>query len=1018
MIKPLLPGNEFNAGKDAALAPPGALLLAGDPVVADDGTANAPIVALVGTSNGPVAQNDRLSADEDVPIVYTAAQLLGNDSSGNGNPLSIAGVTSGAGGTAVLNADGTVSFTGNLDFNGPASFAYTVSNGSAISNAATVTVDVSAVNDAPVAVTNGFMTARPLSHGSLQISREELLARFTDVDSDLTVTDLRAIAGSTVENPDGSWTYTPGNPTSPFASFTIFVSDGEFTTSGIGVLPITANERPPVAVDDNLGAIEDQPITFTAQQLLANDLDDANEVLTIGSVSSGAGGTAVLNADGTVTFTLNLDFNGTAVFSYKADDGFELSNPATVTVDVSPVNDTPVSSGPAQLGPFQLRDGAFQITQQDLLANFTDVDSPVLTARSLDALEGSVTDNGDGTWTFRPEGDILRQVPLNFRVSDGTATVSGSGFVNLLFDEPVPRTRDDRFEGAEDTVRTFTAEQLFANDLNVADGTARIESVRSSSGGIALLNSDGTVTFTPNANFNGVARFTYYVAANDQLSNPAQVFINLAAVNDQPVAAFDQLTATEDLAVTYTAAQLLGNDRDIENTALTIASVQSGAGGSAVLNANGTVTFTPTANFNGTAGFSYLASDGAATSNRADVSVAVAPVNDAPTLGTPLPDRSYARLTPILFTVPAATFSDPEGDAITYSATLADGSALPNWLQFVPSYRTFAGLPGPDQLGALEVRVSARDANGAASSDTFVLNVTTAPGDIVGTAGNETLSGNNNINVLYGLAGNDSLNGNGDNDLLVGGAGNDRLDGGKDIDAMYGGTGDDTFVVDGGLDLVIERANEGRDAVQASASHTLADNVEELLLTGTSNIDGTGNALDNLINGNGGRNALAGGAGNDLLRGGGEADTLRGGAGIDILVGGLGKDLLYGNAGTAGDAAADTFVFNTALNASNNVDTIYGFEASAIDKIALDPRIFAALAGGPSAGLDATEFRASNGGNAADANDFILYDTATGNLYYDANGSGSGGRVQFASLSGAIGTLDFADFTTTVPLGA
>ena len=99
--------------------------------------------------------------------------------------------------------------------------------------------------------------------------------------------------------------------------------------------------------------------------------------------------------------------------------------------------------------------------------------------------------------------------------------------------------------------------------------------------------------------------------------------VNVAAVNDAPVANNDTLAATEDTPVTYTAAQLLGNDTDVDGDTLSIASVTSGTGGTAVLNANGTVTFTPDANFNGAASFSYTATDGRRTSNTATVTVNV-----------------------------------------------------------------------------------------------------------------------------------------------------------------------------------------------------------------------------------------------------------------------------------------------------------------------------------------------------------------------------------------------------------
>lgn len=105
-------------------------------------------------------------------------------------------------------------------------------------------------------------------------------------------------------------------------------------------------------------------------------------------------------------------------------------------------------------------------------------------------------------------------------------------------------------------------------------------------------------------------------------------------------------------------------------------------------------------------------------------------------------------------------------------------------------------------------------------------------------------------------------------------------------------------------------------------------------------------------------------------------------------------------------------------DATTNVDTNIGFEATARDMIVLDPTFFAAIFNNGTTGLDSSEFRASAGGNAAVANDFILYDTASGNLFYDADGIGAGAKMLFATLSGVIGIVDYTDFTTTPPPGA
>lgn len=153
-----------------------------------------------------------------------------------------------------------------------------------------------------------------------------------------------------------------------------------------------------------------------------------------------------------------------------------------------------------------------------------------------------------------------------------------------------------------------------------------------------------------------------------------------------------------------------------------------------------------------------------------------------------------------------------------------------------------------------------------------------------GNALDNILTGNTGANVLSGLDGNDTLYGGGGNDTLSGGAGNDLLDGGSGADSMAGGLGDDAYVVDSVSDVISEASGEGVDSVTSSVSVTLAANVENLTLSGTSGLSGTGNALDNILVGNSGANNLSGLDGNDTLAGGGGNDTLTGGLGADHFV--------------------------------------------------------------------------------------------------------------------------------------
>ena len=139
----------------------------------------------------------------------------------------------------------------------------------------------------------------------------------------------------------------------------------------------------------------------------------------------------------------------------------------------------------------------------------------------------------------------------------------------------------------------------------------------------------------------------------------------------------------------------------------------------------------------------------------------------------------------------------------------------------------------------------------------------------------------NEEDVIIGDKGRDTISGLG---------GNDTLNGGANADTMIGGTGNDTYVVDNRDDVVTENSGEGIDTVQSSVTYTLGLNMENLTLTGTSRIDGTGNAANNVITGNGANNVLAGLGGADVINGGGGNDTIKGGSDADTLTGGPGND--------------------------------------------------------------------------------------------------------------------------------
>ncbi|WP_294196957.1 S8 family serine peptidase [uncultured Sphingomonas sp.] len=187
---------------------------------------------------------------------------------------------------------------------------------------------------------------------------------------------------------------------------------------------------------------------------------------------------------------------------------------------------------------------------------------------------------------------------------------------------------------------------------------------------------------------------------------------------------------------------------------------------------------------------------------------------------------------------------------------------------------------------------------------------------LYGTGGNDTLSGLDGNDVLRGYAGNDRLFGGAGRDTLYGHEGNDWLDGGAGADVLDGGSGNDVYIVDDAGDQVIEFFQNGAggiDSVYAAIDYTLGNHVENLFLTGTANLNGTGNALANTVRGNAGANTLLGGAGNDVLIGLGGNDTLFGGSGADTFVfgAGSGKDTI-GDFGVGDTIDLSTLQLDTA----------------------------------------------------------------------------------------------------------
>ncbi|KAI5912865.1 choice-of-anchor L domain-containing protein [Thauera sp. 2A1] len=366
-----------------------------------------------------------------------------------------------------------------------------------------------------------------------------------------------------------------------------------------------------------------------------------------------------------------------------------------------------------------------------------------------------------------------------------------------------------------------------------------------------------------------------------------------------------------------------------------------------------------------------------------------------------------------------------DGQTLTASNTLADadgmGAVAYQWRAAGVDIQGATGsaltLTAAEVGKAITVFASYTDAFGTFESETSAATAAVVARDLnlQGTSGADTLTGDSGNDTLSGLAGQDSLYGLAGNDILDGGAGRDLLDGGEGSDLYLvhqskehgraefrdtGMTGVDEvrFSATKASTLKIYAADTGIErVVLGTGTGAVADT------TGTTalNVDASAAANGLVIIGNAGANTLTGGQHGDRLEGGAGADKLLGGAGADVLAGGTGKDLLTGGGG------ADLFVFDTAPNASTNVDTLTDF-THLTDKLGFSMAVFDGL--GTTGTAD--EFWAAAGANTAhDATDRLIYNTSTGALYYDADGTGDIAAIQVALVGTgkAHPTVDWTD---------
>lgn len=590
-------------------------------------TSNAATVTItiVANNQAPTAAADSYTATEDTALsVGAGTGVLANDTDPNGDTLTASVVTNPSHGTLSLAANGSFIYTPNANYSGTDSFTYRASDGSLTSGTATVTITVSPVNDAPVAVADSYNATR---NTTLTVAAASgVLANDSDADADtLTATVVTQVSHGTLSlNSDGAFTYAPNTDYSGSDSFTYRASDGSLTSNTVTVtINVAAANAAPVGVADSYTANEDATLTITASYgVLSNDTDADGNTLSAVLVDTAAHGALSLNSDGSFVYTPNANYNGIDTFTYRASDGTATSSIVTVTITVVEVPDAPVATADT----YRTAPGGVLTVDaaSGVLANDADADGDTLTATVLqDVAHGTLSFQANGAFTYTPASGFRGTDSFTYEASDGSLQSSETTVtieVNTL-----PVAQDDSYSMDEDEVLIVpVATGLLTNDSD-ADGDAIAAVLISGpSHGNITLNADGSFTYTPAADYFGVDTFRY--AANDGLANSAEavVTINIAGVNDAPVALDDTYQVAVNGTLTVSAAEgVLTNDYDRDGDTLTALVTNSPSHGNVTLYADGSFTYQPNAGYHGLDTFTYTASDGPELSPNTTVTIQV-----------------------------------------------------------------------------------------------------------------------------------------------------------------------------------------------------------------------------------------------------------------------------------------------------------------------------------------------------------------------------------------------------------
>jgi len=916
------------------------------------------VVTITGSDLGPTAVDDTVAGTEDTTAVIPIATLTANDARFD----TFDSVNDPTNGTVSIQG-ANVEFVPTPNFSGAATFDYQITGGGTPVSA-TVTVNVAAVNDPPVATDDTAQVTAGLTVNA------DVLGNDSDIDGGalvITAVDAGVINGSSI-------TYdAAANSVGDVVVINYTVSDGNSgTDTGVLTIDVVANQAP-VTSPDGLAAIPEDSTTggtILETTLISNDVDpefagNANEcpACVIVTINDPPNGTITDNGNGSWTYIPDADFSGNDVFTYVIDDGNGNTSTGTITAMVVGANDAPIA---VDDNPMTSR--GVDIIGFDVLANDIDVDGDTLSLASFDATnvdDGTLTSNGDGTFDYSPtDPNFFGTDSFTYVVTDGFAGDIGTVTIEVLDRNDPPVANPDSLAVTENTPNN--PGNVLTNDTDDNNNITLVSFGASTHGTLTPSgNGDGAFSYTPNANVSGVTdTITYTINDGFNPDVTGTLTITIAEVNDPPVANPDGTATLENVATTL---NVLANDTDPDGAALIVIAVTDGGKGTVVNNNNGTVTYTPNPSEFGTDTFTYTVSDSLGLTDVGTVTINISATNDRPTA---VDDAGAGDEDTDITVDVLANDTDPDGDTLSIqivSATNGSASGVTGDLVFTPDadfngtavvqYVANDGL-ALSNVATVTITVNPVNDNPDAIDDTFTSATSTAASPVTNVY---TPLGNDLVTPDFGetlvITGADVASANGGTVTFDAGTVSftpaDDFEGIDTFDYSIsdGNGGTDTATISvitsrqryfrSGNNLVFIGLEDAADRVrvQALTNDTLNirlrtdegifgplplgpggvlqiftfggnDTVTSSALNTPLWVDGgTGN---DILQGLTSADVLLGGPGNDIIQGGGNDDTMDGGTGNDLIVGRDGDEILIGGQG------------NDTLQGSSGSDVLWG----------------------------------------------------------------------------------------------